>query len=809
MEFFSHAKENKGVKVGRKLLKSHLNGVYQKSFSAFNEFIDLDIDKKKAKQVIRDIAFFHDLGKYTTYFQDYLLERKKVDYNLKKHSRVGAFALLNKYEQEPLLATFLYFIVMNHHSNLGDIMQIDIKQNKNFTPKFKMLFDKQKTKLLSYLTQLETEIDEKQLNKLIQIPETRNFGKALIKQIKNTPNVRNYFTVNYLFSLLIEADKLDASCTLQYQRKKITDLAVEKFIGKTDLSELPSIDKIQPFEQNKLRNFVRASVLENLKQPDILKKGIFTLTAPTGIGKTLTSLDFALRLKKKIRDNENYEAQIIYGLPFINIIEQGLKVYSNEVFKNEVKNNEINILAHYQYADIFGNKKQQQSYHQELMALNTWQADIVITSFVQFFETLISNRNKLLLKFNHFAGAIVILDEVQTLRLKQLPLLGAVLYLLSKFLHTRLILMTATKPKIFELANQEILKYENEEVKPVELLKEYKAVFKKFNRTKIVPLIKSPIVTAEEFYSIFQEKRSANQSCLVVCNTVQRSIDIFNELKNNEISPIYYLSTNIVPAVRMYIIDRIKLDLKYRKNPILVSTQVVEAGVDLDFDMGFRDLAPIDSIVQVAGRINRENSKNRVSSPLYIIEFEREYENQSNKSECQMVYDKLTYTQASKVLQDKPEIQEKDYFELIDNYFKEISDKNAFYESRQFFKSIKTLHYDGKENEFPISKFKIIEKADWAISVFVELNNEAFKARIAYNKLQNKEIDKENFDKTFKKIFNLYIIAVPEKFTNHLENINEFTENLKLIRNKSIEKYYNNDTGLIREGVTDNKVVML
>ena len=198
----------------------------------------------------------------------------------------------------------------------------------------------------------------------------------------------------------------------------------------------------------------------------------------------MTALDFALKLKNKLKTKTGVESRIIYALPFINIIEQALNEYGTTLSK------EIKIIGHYQYADVFGKNEKQniddikQNYNQKLMSVDTWQGDIVITSFVQFFETLIGNRNKLLKKFNHFANAIVILDEVQSLRLNQMPLIGAALYFLSKFLNTRIILMTATKPKIFELAQQEILSDEGERVEPLELLQNQ---IKKF-----LPFLKEP-----------------------------------------------------------------------------------------------------------------------------------------------------------------------------------------------------------------------------------------------------------------------------------------------------------------------------
>jgi len=582
---------------------------------------------------------------------------------------------------------------------------------------------------------------------------------------------------------------------------------VENFIGKAELSKLPQIEAIDRFEQNKLRNWVRAKVLENLNDPDLLNHNLFTLTAPTGIGKTLTALDFALRLKKKIREKENFEPQIIYGLPFINIIEQGLKVYQDVFESSDVK-----ILGHYQYADVFGKEKKKKgrdggdNYNKKLMQLNTWQSDIVVTSFVQFFETLISNRNKMLLKFHHLAGAIVILDEVQTLRLEQLPFIGAVLYYLAKYLNTRIILMTATKPKIFELANREILYPEGEKAMSVELLNNHEKVFKKFNRTKLVPLLHKPLVTADDFYNLFISKRTRESSCLMVCNTVQRSIDIFNKLKENSIIHLYYLSTNIVPAVRLQIIKQIKEDINTGKAPVLVSTQVVEAGVDLDFDMGFRDLGPIDSIIQVAGRINRENHKSRELSPLYIIEFQTE----KGSYESALVYDSLTRQQAKDILKNTIEIPESNYLQLVENYFSGLAGKEAFDESRNYYKALKTLKYHSDEdNEPSVSRFKIIKDSPWAVSVFIELNNEATQALKAYSALMNREMTKKEFDKDFKKAFNQYIIAVPKKFTEHLENISDTNENIKLVRKELIESNYNPDTGFIRKAEADDKIVML
>ncbi len=145
----------------------------------------------------------------------------------------------------------------------------------------------------------------------------------------------------------------------------------------------------------------------------------------------------------------------------------------------------------------------------------------------------------------------------------------------------------------------------------------------------------------------FKPNWKPNQSCLIVINKVNRSIDLYCIIQayleeNNLQNPIYCLSTNLTPIDRVYFIERLKLDLRFKKSPILIATQVVEAGVDLNFDMGFRDVGPIDSIVQVAGRINREaNPQNpdKPHLPLYIVDF----------GDCQKIYGLPTYNQAKKL----------------------------------------------------------------------------------------------------------------------------------------------------------------
>tara|TARA_R110002020_G_scaffold230666_2_gene441551 strand:+ start:11142 stop:13568 length:2427 start_codon:yes stop_codon:yes gene_type:complete len=798
MNYYSHSKLNEnGVIEGSKELHVHVNGVKEKAIFHLAEGLCLGYTDKELKEILSILVDFHDLGKYTSYFQNYLLKQEPIDFKLKQHARLGGFTAYNylekKDEKKALLAIYLIFL---HHSSLIDILQIPSKLDDDL----KRIINKQKEDLLQNFPIIGKNLGTDKLQDLVYYTEETKLRKGFRYWGKKHACIQDYFLINYLFSLLIEGDKLDASDTAPYQLKPIKPSSVDDRFGKTDFQQ----KNLTELDNNELRNFCRAVVISNLEQPNILEHFIFTLTAPTGIGKTMTALDFSIKLKDKIKKNSGVEARIIYALPFINIIEQALSEY-DKVLKSQ----NINILGHYQYADVFGknDKKEnvdgaEQGYDQKLMSLDTWQADVVITSFVQFFETLIGNRNKLLKKFNHFANSIIILDEVQTLRLDQMPLLGAALFFLSKYLKSRIILMTATRPKIFELAQEEILTAEGEQVNPRELLINYEKVFEVFKRTSIHPLLndlkeEKENRTQEFVSSIFADKWNAEKSCLIVCNTVKRSIEVFDTIRlyleeNNLENPLYYLSTNIIPAHRLERIKNIKEDTQNHQAPILIATQVVEAGVDLDFDMGFRDIGPIDSIIQVAGRINRNNDVEKIHSPLYIIDFD--------VKATTRVYGRLTYIQAKKSLEQKTCFFEKEYLELITAYFDGISEKSSFADSRTFFHSMKTLKYDSDEkSELPVSAFRIIEESDRYSAVFIDIDENSSEVLEKYLQKIMNEISREEYNKDWKLKFQQHIISVPKYLCEDLETVNEYEENILLVPKNEISFRYSSETGYNRD----------
>lgn len=802
MIIYSHSITNENGEVrGSKLLCEHIGGTLEKAINAQSKDLNFGIEPELLVKMVERIVRFHDFGKYTSFFQNYLLKKGIVNGTLKQHARIGGITAYNLFEkQDKRLALISLFVIFRHHTQLCDILDFP----KAFNDELQYVFNEQKKDIQAFISQIENELEVPDLNSYLNYLDEKEIRKSYKHWIIKDAKIRDYFLVNYMFSLLTEADKLDASCTGQYSLKPILESSVDERFGKPDMQKKQNLFELS---NNEIRNLCRAEVVSNIEQVEILNHKIFTLTAPTGIGKTMTALDFALKLKTKLKTKTGIESQIIYALPFINIIEQALNEYKSTL------PDEIKVIGHYQYADVFGkNEKQnnddtEQNYNQKLMSVDTWQGDIVITSFVQFFETLIGHRNKLLKKFNHFANAIVILDEVQTLRLDQMPLIGAVLFYLSKFLNTRIILMTATKPKIFELAQQEILEKEGDKAEPFELLKSNKEIFALFKRTKIVPLLDEKFnnCVAKEFLeNIFSIKWDTSKSCLIVCNTVNRSIEIYNSISEYLVgqeleNPVHYLSTNIIPAHRAERIKLIKSEISEGKAPILISTQVVEAGVDLDFDMGFRDLGPIDSIIQVAGRINRNNNPEKYHSPLYVLDF----------GDASKIYGQITAIQARSALQTNSEFKEETYFNLIDSYFSNVASKSSFSKFNKIFESMKTLRYDGEvtDDERPVSSFRIIEESQFTASVFIEFDDYSAQLRDYYFKKITGKITKEFFEKNFKTAFQQRIITVPNYMADGLNPINEYDESLLVLKQEVVNDYYNEKTGFIRQH--SNSIYML
>jgi len=736
MVYYAHFDRENNI---QQLLSEHLRDVafYGENTLpptvSFPGLYPLDIGK-----LCRIENLFHDLGKYTRYFQDYLVNG--VNSQFKSHAHIsGCFArqltlqelnhISNRHIRQAW-AFLIYLCVRLHHGNLTlkqlfhdgmwsilEVQQAEIKKNWQLILSDLGMQDDQSVVDLPEKIDLQYWRTDQQ--HFIYMPKHLAGGRLR----------RDYwfFALQFFFSKLIDADKLDSSGIVRkmdLEIKTVWPRRVQNYIREKHAND--SLGE-QIKEQRVNVRSQMLSALRQLTDEEFRLERIFTITAPTGIGKTLASLECALYLQERARKVEGYTPRIIVAIPFINIIEQTKKDYQG-VFGEDAR-----VLVHHRLADLSQKSRSDETddwpLEQKLLLAESWESDVVLTTFVQLFHSIITNKNRLLKKYHKLAGAIVILDEIQAVPEKYMPLIGALLRKFSEYYGTRFILMTATQPKVIELGDR-LLQQPQE--KPMELLKDHEQYFLGLRRTKLVPILSNKMKT-EDFLDFFFNTWRHPSSALIVVNTIRRSIDVYNQLnqakKDGKLpssTKIYYLSTNIIPRQRRKVIEEVETILNSpdrRDGIILVSTQTIEAGVDLDFDEGYRDLAPIESIIQTAGRINRRGEKGQFF-PLYVVQFE---------SDSNYVYDFHHLVRTRDLLKQFPEIVEPHYYTLTKEYYDRLAEVMSFDDSKKIWhEGIIGLDYD------VLSEFQLIDSSDVA-DVFVELDEEATKLADEYKQLMTSE----------------------------------------------------------------------
>ncbi len=818
MKFYSHP----GV-----LLKKHLFDVAALSFELQPIFL--------LKEVSCIIGALHDFGKYTSFFQKHLLSGRGVRYS--QHSFISAvltyFALSQNYP-DSLIPLIGFNTVLSHHSALSDVNDLeefvrigsyktldkfynrveaaraqitDMQDNKDiivreFEDVSRLLEENAEPKkipnsLCNFEKNVARSLHMQSFNreicvsrcanaiKLINLDEFfDNFESYLKKIAKDAYNLANseaqiYNYLYLVFSVLIDSDKRNAGKVKTHKRLDIPSDIVDRY-------EREKFKDVPDTEMNKIRKILYEEVNSQISGIDIDKERIFTITAPTGSGKTLTSFSFALKLREKIKKAKGYTPRIVYSLPFISIIEQNYGVFK-DVLSYELpdfdKNESAYILPHHHLAPVkFKEDGEEKSVDESLAYMESWDSEVVVTTFIQFLYSIIAYKNRFLKKYHNIYGSVIILDEVQNIPIDYWDAVRQALKDLTEKLNCYVILMTATKPLIFD-------KYK-------ELFSQNKRAFKRMNRVRFNIHIEGEEENVA--YKKFLEEIEDEKSYLFVLNTVRSSQDLYKYIKENASfntvgcpesitkadknkRPLFYLSSLVVPYERRKRIETIKAFIKNGIKPILVSTQVVEAGVDLDFDVVFRDIAPIDSIVQAAGRCNR--AWNRDSGCVNVVKID----NLAN-----YVYRKILPNISESILRGAKYFEEPKVAEIVNLFFKEAK-KRAVNEdaSKEIEDALSEMKFSNLE------KFVLINSENKE-SVFVAVNEEAekfitkFTEQILNTKdfLERHKIYLENRTK-----INLFTVNVRRK------NLPQAEGNFYIVHNNQLDEYYDLETGYKKDVV--------
>ena len=785
---------NKNVK---QRLPEHLQLVSGGCRSAVSEYVNFDgINAQQLETLAVLCGRYHDLGKYTEYFQDYMLNgQNSPDKDHAPISALFVYNLLNTAkESQPnmtMIGDFLCYVAIRlHHGSLR-------VHGLNMSPQdmIKTLQNKQENLLKNadkILKEFPDECSRQGFEDLLILENSVLQNICDIPHYLKSARFKNaqwFFFLILLFSILVDQDKLDSAQIVARDRKQISPDRITAYLADKNKGKYSELDERREDARKEIMD-----VLTQMTDQEILDNRIYTLTAPTGIGKTLASLQAAAYLSQRLLGlGLTKIPKIITAIPFVNIIEQSLDDY------RKICGEDVSLLAHYHLGQMEDHLDQNRPLEKVLLETEAWEADVVMTTYVQLFQSLLSDRNRNLKKINKLAGSIVIMDEVQALPDEYMPLIGAVIRRLSIHYGTRFILMTATQPKIMQFAD--LLKDNiNNYKSTIELLPNHDAYFTNLRRTQFISLIENKAISEDDFLELFQSRYSEESAALIVVNTIKRSLNLYGKLQAQYPRRVLYLSTNILPIARKRVIKRAKRYLKCKIPFILVSTQTIEAGVDLDFDMAFRDLAPLPSLIQTAGRVNRNNGKEE-NLPVYITEIE---------NDCGLVYGTDQKNRVKAIFANKDVICEEEYRGLVDLYYSKLLHQGLSDKSKKIWeKGIVELDFE------EINRFELIKATHEIADVFVEYDAAATELADYYIGLR-KQLSKAEKEEYFVIKAHLqntmaamqqYFLSIrikrivrnrPPLFENR--SFGEVKSDFFWIPRNQMDSYYNSITGFKDEG---------
>lgn len=592
-------------------LADHLLNVSKYS-SSFSKKIRLEIAGEL-------IGLLHDLGKYSEDFQCYIHsalgllnpdEDEYVDSGALKgkvdHSSAGAQfvwqVLASKGSVESLIGQLLALCIASHHSGLIDCL--DPEGNDIFGKRMKK--PEEKTHLEEVQSCADAEILAK-AHALLDSPELIDETRNLLAAIKlKEKNARPLFqqiglAVRFLFSCLIDADRID---TANFEQKKIA-------ANRPQGDYVPWATSIERLEKT-LAAFVprypidhlRRQISAECKDASVRSAGIYTLTVPTGGGKTLASLRFALHHAEQRRLD-----RIIYVIPFTSIIDQNAKVVRDILEPEDFPEDQGKVVLEH-HSSITPEK---QTWREKMLCEN-WDAPVVYTTMVQLLESLFGSGTRGARRMHQLGNAVVIFDEIQTLPIRCVHLFNNAINFLSEQCNSTVVLCSATQPLLHKVAVEQgsIHLAEGHEI-----ISDVRQLFADLKRVVVLDKRRPNGWSFDEIADLARSEVGLVESCLVIVNTKDAAKQTFlasQTLVDEE--SLFHLSTDMCPAHRKFELAKIKQRLESGLPTLCVSTQLIEAGVDVDFGAVIRSMAGLDSIAQAAGRCNRNGRSTQGSVHL-------------------------------------------------------------------------------------------------------------------------------------------------------------------------------------------------
>ncbi|WP_180995836.1 CRISPR-associated helicase Cas3' [Campylobacter concisus] len=648
------------------VFNSHL----QKSYNSHIKNIADSFDDDEQKEA----ASFHDLAKISQKFQDYINldaknfnsadEFEKARQKLKTtHTLESAFIYFFARANKDINFLANFFAILKHHSDLPDIDY------------FLSSIGSTKAKLIDRLKKIDEIAKRANLDIDIDIYDFVDYFLDLENELSKYYGLESFFIFKKRYSRLILADKFEAIFSESYQNLAVLNAKkIDHYIDR--IKSLIATKK-----QDDYKDKAREIIFKNFNS--IKDKKTFLIKAPTGIGKTFLALNLALEIAR----NGN-KRRIITAIPFTSIIDQTHTEYQKIIADQDV------LKYHHLTSYKSQNDDEQEQFMQKVFLADIWHENFIVTTFNQLFFTFFSNHNKDNLKLETLRDSVVIIDEIQNIPRVLLKSIAAAFNEFSKRYNIHFIVMSATMPHIaaelesFTELSEPIL-YKREKDR-------YEIIYE--------PNIKGLDDLVNEIL------KHQDESALCVVNTISKAKKLYEALKNSSKKGVYLLTTHQIPLHRVQIIDEIKEKLKSGEKITLVATQLIEAGVDLSFDVGFREFAPIGAIIQAAGRVNRNATS---SKPAKVVVFD--------------YIDGETFPYHDIDLQEEKvkeilsrSIKESEIYQILESYFQSTKDETTSIDLLGLAKELKFQTLFDKFND------NFMPKQDYKVSLFIEQYNGHF-----------------------------------------------------------------------------------
>ena len=541
VEYIGHTSDD-----GRKqLLLDHLNGTSK-------------LCRENANEFWADIAEFvgqiHDIGKYTSGFQKRINGAENIRV---EHAICGAKEVAKAPPKS--YVPMIEYCVAGHHSGLPDGgTKVDSEEDSTLHGRMK----RKTGDYSAYENEVKLEYPKDNLRELFDVSNQREIIE------------RYSFFTRYLFSCLTDADFIDTERFVTPNTDRGIDGDFQKAYEKV-------CEKLNSFKIETKLQESRSIIQEQVYKSVESNANVYTLNMPTGSGKTLCSIRAALKTAI-----ENEKKRIIYVIPYVSIIEQTAKVFE------DIFGDVLPVLQHHSNYDFDDDKNEDENEitsEKLKRSCENWDAKLIVTTNIQFFESLYHYKGRRLRKLHNLADSVIIFDEIHMLPIDYIqPCLRAIGYV-TKYLNSTAILMSATMPNYDKFMERYMsgVKIENA-VKDTSL-------FNVFDKCRYEYIGKCELAS-------LAEKAQEYDNALIIVNKRKTARELYDICSGNK----YHLSTYMTPLHRSEIIAKIKEDIKNGINTTVISTSLIEAGVDLDFKAVFREIAGIDNVLQSGGRCNRE-----------------------------------------------------------------------------------------------------------------------------------------------------------------------------------------------------------